>query len=122
MTFYLQDILDDINEQDTSFLNCKHKHMMKSGAPPEKFIVLCRMVTYRIPWFHKQNQFLGLSLFGSWFYLKFLEMVWVPLNLHAQTFNMYQQVLNSDTNCFQKEGVVGTYLEPLMLCMSTCII
>ena len=39
-SFYLQGILDDINEQDTSFLDCKHKHMMKSGAPPDKFIVL----------------------------------------------------------------------------------
>ena len=48
-------ILDDINEQDTFFFDCKHKHMMKSGAPPDKFGVLCRMVTYRIPWFHKQN-------------------------------------------------------------------
>ena len=37
----------------TSFLDCKHKHMMKSGAPPDKFGVLYRMVTYRIPWFHK---------------------------------------------------------------------
>ena len=43
--------MDDINEQDTSFLDCKHKHMMKSGAPPDKFRVLYRMVTYRIPWF-----------------------------------------------------------------------
>ena len=34
-SFYLQGILDDINEQDTYFLDCKHKHMMKSGAPPE---------------------------------------------------------------------------------------
>ena len=48
---------DDINEQDTSFLDCKHKHMMKSGAPPDKFGVLYSMVTYRIPWFHKQNNF-----------------------------------------------------------------
>ena len=39
-SFYLQGILDDINEQDTSFLDCKHKHMMKSGAPPDKFRVL----------------------------------------------------------------------------------
>ena len=39
-SFYLQGILDDINEQDTTFLDCKHKHMMKSGAPPEKFGVL----------------------------------------------------------------------------------
>ena len=30
-------ILNDINEQDTPFLDCKHKHMMKSGAPPDKF-------------------------------------------------------------------------------------
>ena len=36
-SFYLQGILDDINEQETSFLDCKHKHMMKSRAPPEKF-------------------------------------------------------------------------------------
>ena len=53
--FYLQGILDDINEQGTSFLDCKRKHMMKSGAPPDKFGVLFGMVTYRIPWFHKQN-------------------------------------------------------------------
>ena len=54
-SFYLQGVLDDINEQDTSFLDCKHKHMMKSGAPPDKFKVLYHMVTYRIQWFHKQN-------------------------------------------------------------------
>ena len=54
-SFYLQGILDDTNEQDTSFLDCKHKHMMKSGAPPDKFGVPYCMVTYRIPWFHKQN-------------------------------------------------------------------
>ena len=30
-TFYLQGILDDINEHDTSFLDCEHKHMMKSA-------------------------------------------------------------------------------------------
>ena len=53
-SFYLQGILDDINEQDTSF-DCKHEHMMKSGAPPDKFGVLYRMVTCRFPWFHKQN-------------------------------------------------------------------
>ena len=36
-SFYLQGKLDDINKQDTFFLDCKHKHMMKSGAPPDKF-------------------------------------------------------------------------------------
>ena len=33
-------IPNDINEQDTSFLDGKHKHMMKSGAPPDKVGVL----------------------------------------------------------------------------------
>ena len=36
-SFYLQGTHDDINEQDTSFLDCKHKHMMKSRAPPDRF-------------------------------------------------------------------------------------
>ena len=46
--------MDDLKEQDTSFFDCQHKHMMKSGAPPDKFGVLYRMVTYRIPWFHSK--------------------------------------------------------------------
>ena len=29
-----------ITEQDTSLLDCKHKHMTKSGAPPDKVGVL----------------------------------------------------------------------------------
>ena len=35
-SFYRQVILNDINEQDTSFLDCKHKHkhVIKCGAPP----------------------------------------------------------------------------------------
>ena len=53
-SFYLQGILNDINEQE-SFLGCKHKHMMKSGGSPDSVGVLYSMVTYRIPWFHKQN-------------------------------------------------------------------
>ena len=56
-SFYLQGILNEMNEQDTSFLDCKHKHMMKCGAPPDKFGVLYRMFIYRIPWFHQQNEF-----------------------------------------------------------------
>ena len=54
-SFYLQGIFNSINEQDTSFLDCKHKHMMKSGAPPDKFGVLYHMFTHSIPWFYKQN-------------------------------------------------------------------
>ena len=29
-SFYLQGILNEINEKDTSFLDCKHKHVMKA--------------------------------------------------------------------------------------------
>ena len=56
--FYLQGILKEINEQDTSFLECEQKHrwhMMKRGAPSDKVKVLYHMVTYRIPWFYKHN-------------------------------------------------------------------
>ena len=35
-SFYLHGTFNDITEQDTSLLDCKHKHMMKSGAPPDK--------------------------------------------------------------------------------------
>ena len=52
---YLQGIINEINEQDTFFLDCKHKHMMKSGAPPHKVGVLYHLLAYRIPWFYKQN-------------------------------------------------------------------
>ena len=44
-----------IEMNKTPILDSKHKHMMESGAPPDKFGVLYHMVTYRIPWFHKQN-------------------------------------------------------------------
>ena len=49
-SFYLQGILEDINEQDTSFFHCKHKHMMKCGALPDKFgvHVYPQNSTYRI--------------------------------------------------------------------------
>ena len=52
-SFYQQGILNDINKQDTSFLDCKQKHMMKRGAPPDKVIVLYRLLPIeQVPWFH----------------------------------------------------------------------
>ena len=44
-SFYLQGVLNDISEQDTSLLDYKHKHMMKCGAPPDKFGILYCMLT-----------------------------------------------------------------------------
>ena len=78
-SFYLQGILDDINEQDTSFLDCKHKHMMKSGAPPDKFGVLYCMVTYRFHGFTSRINSQGYHSLVPGLISKFLEMVWVPL-------------------------------------------
>ena len=64
--------------QDTSFLECKHKHMKKSGAPPEKFVVLPRLFPMN-SMFHKQNWF--LRVINLWFLVlsQFLETVLVPL-------------------------------------------
>ena len=38
--FYFQDVFSYINERKTSTSNCKHKHMLENGAPPDKFGVL----------------------------------------------------------------------------------
>ena len=53
---FMQSILNDIffNEQNTSFLNCKQKHVMKHGAPLDEFRVL-HLLLPGSPWFHKQN-------------------------------------------------------------------
>ena len=37
-SFYLYRIFNNISEQDTSLLDCKYKHMIKSGAPPGKVL------------------------------------------------------------------------------------
>ena len=79
-SFYLQGILDDTNEQDTSFVDCKHKHMMKSGAPPDKFGVLFRMFTIEFHRFTSRINSKGITL---WFLVLsqfFSGKVWVPLN------------------------------------------
>ena len=58
----------------TSFLDCKHEHMMKSGVPPDKFGVMYHIVTYRIN--SKGYHSLVPGLISI-----FLEMVWFPLTL-----------------------------------------
>ena len=52
--FYLQRILNDINDRDTSFLNYKHEHMIKSGAPPDKVGVLYRLLPIKFHGFTKK--------------------------------------------------------------------
>ena len=82
--FYLQGIFNDITEQNTSLLGCKHKHMMKCGAPPDKIRVLHRSLPIEFHGFTSRIDS-KLSLFGSWSYLSFLQMVWFPLK-HAKQY------------------------------------
>ena len=53
----IQGILNDTNEEGTSFLDCKHKHMMKSGAPPDKVEVLYRMLPIKLHGFTSRIDF-----------------------------------------------------------------
>ena len=46
-----------VDEQDTFFLDCKHKHMMKSGAPPDKFRVLHRLLSIEFHHFTSRIDF-----------------------------------------------------------------
>ena len=61
--------------------------MMKSGAPPDKFRVLYRMVTYRIPWFHKAE--LILRVITLWFLVlsQFFLDGMGPFKVQAQKCN-----------------------------------
>ena len=68
-SFNLQGILNDINEQNTSFLDCKYKHMMKSGAPPYKVRVLHRLLPIEFYDFTSIIDFYGLSLFDFFSFL-----------------------------------------------------
>ena len=77
-SFYLQGLLNNINEQDTSYLDCKHKHMMKCRAPPVKFGVLYHMFKYRIT---SRINSKGYHSLVSGLISIFLETVWVPLML-----------------------------------------
>ena len=56
-------------------------HMVKSGAPPDKFGVPHRLLPVEFHGFTSRIDFIGLSLFRSWYYLNFLEKVRVPLNV-----------------------------------------
>ena len=75
----------DINEQDTSFLNCKYEHMIKSGAPHDKVGVQHCLLPTEFYGFTIRMDFYRFSFFGSWSFLNFLETVWVPSISLCQT-------------------------------------
>ena len=62
-SFYVQGILIAIIEQYISFLHCKHRHMMKSGAPPDKVGSPIPSVI-EFHGFTSKIDFLGLFLLG----------------------------------------------------------
>ena len=78
-SFYLQGIINDSNEQDTSFLDCKHKHMMKSGAPPDKVGVLHRLLLIEFHFFSQELISTGYHSLVPGLISILLETVCVPL-------------------------------------------
>ena len=57
----------------------KHKHMLKSGAPPDNLESCVSLIL----WFEQPNQILNISFFRSCYYLNSLQKVWVPFGLCA---------------------------------------
>ena len=62
------------------FSDCKYKHMLENGAPPDKFDVLYRVLHIEFHCFNSSIDVFELSHFGFCYQLQFLQMVWVPLN------------------------------------------
>ena len=81
-SFYIQGIIKDINEQDPSFLDCKHKHMMKYGALPDQFGgTICLPIEFH--GFTSRINSKGYHSLVPGLISIFLEMVWIPLNIHV---------------------------------------
>ena len=84
-SFYLQGILDDINKQDTSFLDCKHKHMMKSGAPPDNSEFCTVYLPKEFHGFTSRINSKGYHSSVHGLISIFLQTVWVPLKIQMYT-------------------------------------
>ena len=63
----IQGIINNINERDSSSLDCKHKHMLENGAPPDKCGVLYRVLPIEFHSFNTRINVSGLSHFGFWY-------------------------------------------------------
>ena len=76
----IYNILNDINEQDKSILDCKHKHRMKSEYPPDKVGVLYRLLPIKNSMVSQAELISkGYHFSGPGLISIFLETVWVPL-------------------------------------------
>ena len=78
-SFYLQGILNDINEQDTPFLDCKHRHLMKCEGPPDKVPSHTICLPIEFHGFTSRINSKGYHCLVPGLISIFLETVWVPL-------------------------------------------
>ena len=73
-----------------SSLDCKHKHMMKYGAPPDKFGVLCRLLTIEFHCIDSRIDFTYYQPYVPGNISDFVKMVLVTLNYKfSQQFALF---------------------------------
>ena len=77
--FYFQGMFSYINKRGTFSPDCKHKHVLEDGAPPDKFGVLYRLLHTEFNGCNSRIDVSGLLYFVSWYYLDFLQTVCIPL-------------------------------------------
>ena len=102
-SFYLQGILDDINEQDTPFLDCNNKHMMKSGAPPDKFGSCTIWLPIAFHGFTSRINSKGYHSLVPGLTSIFLETVWVPLKFSTFLIIFTSVVFSACQGFIEKE-------------------
>ena len=82
--FYLKGILNNIND-------CKHKHMMKSGVQSDRVRVLHCLLPIEFHGFTSRIYFKVLSLFISWFCLKFFRDGMGPFKMCRTSHKIIQE-------------------------------
>ena len=100
-----------INEQDTSFVDCKHKHMMKSGAPPERVVSCTVWLLIEFHGFTSRINSKGyhslvpglISFFRDGMGPLKVSSLQVPTSRHS-TASMKEAILISVNLCCTKEG------------------
>ena len=108
-SFYLQGILNDINEQDTSFLDCKHKHMMKCGDPCRQIRSPCTVCLPIV--FHGFTSIINSKGYHSLVPVLisiFLETVWVPLWFCHNDYLKHLFYTESETKALRIRQILAT--------------
>ena len=70
-SFYLQGVFSCMNERDISSSDCKHKHILENGAPPDKFVVMYHLSHREFHGFNSRIHVSGLLHIGSWYQRNF---------------------------------------------------